>query len=180
MVLDGSTVDIILGCPWLSHSSLVSWNTGEIQKWSKYCQQLLISHPELTILSLCHLHLLHHHWKPWDKQQTSGSWWILGIPGCFSVSSWPQNYHLHLHPLPPLAYSSWGLRQCFDYRALNAQTVHCNASHPLLVTTHIHHSRSVLPGLSQLYSQFIANIRQICTPLSTLLKDQPKSLLWNP
>lgn len=36
MVLEGSTADIILGCPWMSqHQPQVNWNMGEILKWSE-------------------------------------------------------------------------------------------------------------------------------------------------
>ncbi|KAG1930496.1 retrotransposable element [Pimephales promelas] len=36
MVLDGSTVEIILGCPWLEeHAPNVQWSTGEILQWVK-------------------------------------------------------------------------------------------------------------------------------------------------
>lgn len=44
LVLEGSTADIILGCPWLTqHSPMVDWNTGEILQWSEYCLQNCVS-----------------------------------------------------------------------------------------------------------------------------------------
>lgn len=40
MVVEVSTADIILGCPWMSqHSQPLNWNTGEIQKSSYHCLQ---------------------------------------------------------------------------------------------------------------------------------------------
>ncbi len=38
LVLEGSTVDIILGRPWLvQHDPHLSWKTGEILKWGNSC-----------------------------------------------------------------------------------------------------------------------------------------------
>ncbi len=38
LLLDGSTADIILGRPWLvQHNPILSWKTGEVLKWGKYC-----------------------------------------------------------------------------------------------------------------------------------------------
>ncbi len=38
LVLEGSTVDIILGHPWLvQHDSILSWRTGEVLKWGDSC-----------------------------------------------------------------------------------------------------------------------------------------------
>ncbi len=38
LVLEGSTVDIILGCPWLvQHEPHLSWRTEEVLKWFKSC-----------------------------------------------------------------------------------------------------------------------------------------------
>ncbi|KAL0177702.1 hypothetical protein M9458_026596, partial [Cirrhinus mrigala] len=38
LVLEGATVDIILGCPWLvKHDPILSWGTGEILRWGKGC-----------------------------------------------------------------------------------------------------------------------------------------------
>ncbi|KAL0180404.1 hypothetical protein M9458_025846 [Cirrhinus mrigala] len=38
LVLEGATVDIILGCPWLvKHNPIISWGTGEVLKWAKDC-----------------------------------------------------------------------------------------------------------------------------------------------
>lgn len=38
LVLEGSTVDIILGRPWLEiHAPTDSWYTEEVTKWSEYC-----------------------------------------------------------------------------------------------------------------------------------------------
>ncbi len=38
LVLEGSTVDIILGHPWLvQHDPHLSWRTGEVLKWGKSC-----------------------------------------------------------------------------------------------------------------------------------------------
>jgi len=48
LVLEGPTVDIILGCPWLSqHSPEVRWDTSEILKWSPaFFQNCLSNVPE--------------------------------------------------------------------------------------------------------------------------------------
>lgn len=44
MVLEGSTADIILGCPWMSQQEpKVNWNTGEILQWSEPCHQNCLS-----------------------------------------------------------------------------------------------------------------------------------------
>ncbi|KAK3525903.1 hypothetical protein QTP70_010958 [Hemibagrus guttatus] len=38
LVLEKSTADIILGCPWLEqHNPIVSWRTGEVLKWGDSC-----------------------------------------------------------------------------------------------------------------------------------------------
>ncbi|KAL0152330.1 hypothetical protein M9458_052053 [Cirrhinus mrigala] len=38
LVLEGATVDIILGHPWLAkHDPIISWGSGEILKWGKDC-----------------------------------------------------------------------------------------------------------------------------------------------
>ncbi|KAL0168612.1 hypothetical protein M9458_036834, partial [Cirrhinus mrigala] len=38
LVLEGATVDIILGRPWLvKHDPILSWGTGEILRWGKGC-----------------------------------------------------------------------------------------------------------------------------------------------
>lgn len=38
LVLEGSTVDIILGRPWfLQHEPTISWRTGEVLKWGSSC-----------------------------------------------------------------------------------------------------------------------------------------------
>ncbi|KAI2657384.1 Transposon Tf2-6 polyprotein [Labeo rohita] len=38
LVLEGATVDIILGHPWLvKHNPIISWGTGEILKWGEDC-----------------------------------------------------------------------------------------------------------------------------------------------
>ncbi len=38
LVLEGSMVDIILGCPWLvQHNPILSWKTGELLKWGDDC-----------------------------------------------------------------------------------------------------------------------------------------------
>ncbi len=44
LVLEGPTVDIILGCPWFSqHSPEVRWDTSEILRWGKTCFQDCLS-----------------------------------------------------------------------------------------------------------------------------------------
>lgn len=48
LVLEGSTMDIVFGYPWLcKHSPVLSWHTGEIMKWS--FQNLHGSHPAADI-----------------------------------------------------------------------------------------------------------------------------------
>ncbi|XP_048028346.1 receptor-type tyrosine-protein phosphatase H-like [Megalobrama amblycephala] len=38
LVLEDSTADVVLGCPWLEqHSPTISWHTGEILKWGEHC-----------------------------------------------------------------------------------------------------------------------------------------------
>ncbi len=38
LVLEGPTIDIILGCPWLSrHSPVVRWESSKILRWSEAC-----------------------------------------------------------------------------------------------------------------------------------------------
>ncbi|KAI2661123.1 Transposon Tf2-9 polyprotein [Labeo rohita] len=38
LVLEGATVDIILGCPWLvKHDPIISWGFGEVLKWGEGC-----------------------------------------------------------------------------------------------------------------------------------------------
>lgn len=38
MVLEGSTVDLIIGRPWMSqHDPNINWNSGEILQWSESC-----------------------------------------------------------------------------------------------------------------------------------------------
>ncbi|KAI2649350.1 Transposon Tf2-6 polyprotein [Labeo rohita] len=38
LVLEGSMIDIVLGCPWLArHEPILSWGTGEILKWGSQC-----------------------------------------------------------------------------------------------------------------------------------------------
>ncbi|XP_048022275.1 uncharacterized protein LOC125252755 [Megalobrama amblycephala] len=38
LVLEDSTADVVLGCPWLEqHNPTISWKTGEILKWGENC-----------------------------------------------------------------------------------------------------------------------------------------------
>ncbi|KAK3507585.1 hypothetical protein QTP70_029521 [Hemibagrus guttatus] len=38
LVLEESTADVILGCPWLEqHNPILSWKTGEVLKWGDTC-----------------------------------------------------------------------------------------------------------------------------------------------
>ncbi|KAL0161733.1 hypothetical protein M9458_045458, partial [Cirrhinus mrigala] len=38
LVLEGSTIDVVLGCPWLArHEPILSWGTGEVLKWGSHC-----------------------------------------------------------------------------------------------------------------------------------------------
>ncbi|KAK3570544.1 hypothetical protein QTP86_022080 [Hemibagrus guttatus] len=38
LVLENSTADVVLGCPWLEqHNPIISWKTGEIMKWGEQC-----------------------------------------------------------------------------------------------------------------------------------------------
>ncbi len=56
LVLEGSTVDIILGRPWLvQHNPILSWKTGEVLKGRRLFLSMLPTLPTLTnILSLAH------------------------------------------------------------------------------------------------------------------------------
>ncbi|KAL0153973.1 hypothetical protein M9458_050730, partial [Cirrhinus mrigala] len=38
LVLEGSTIDVVLGRPWLvRHEPILSWGTGEVLKWGSHC-----------------------------------------------------------------------------------------------------------------------------------------------
>ncbi|KAL0161269.1 hypothetical protein M9458_044994, partial [Cirrhinus mrigala] len=38
LVLEGSTIDVVLGRPWLArHEPILSWGTGEVLKWGPHC-----------------------------------------------------------------------------------------------------------------------------------------------
>ncbi len=40
LVLEGPTVDIILGCHWLIlHSPEIRWESSEVIRWSEWCHQ---------------------------------------------------------------------------------------------------------------------------------------------
>uniref|UniRef100_A0A9J8DBS4 Retrotransposon gag domain-containing protein n=1 Tax=Cyprinus carpio carpio TaxID=630221 RepID=A0A9J8DBS4_CYPCA len=50
LVLEGSTADIILGCPWMSeHSPQVNWTTGEIMQWGESCSLSCL----LPVIKIC-------------------------------------------------------------------------------------------------------------------------------
>ncbi len=50
--MEGPTVDIILGRPWLSqHSPEVIWDTSEILRWSKTCIQNCLSNVPILLVS---------------------------------------------------------------------------------------------------------------------------------
>ncbi len=56
LVLEGSTVDLILGRPWLAqHSPTVRWESSEILKWSESCFQNCLSNVPVPLAGTSHL-----------------------------------------------------------------------------------------------------------------------------
>ncbi len=57
LVLEHSTVDVVLGRPWLTqHSPNMDWKNNEVLQWSEYCQQhclLRITPPTSSLLQNC-------------------------------------------------------------------------------------------------------------------------------
>ncbi len=70
LVLEGSTVDIMLGRPWLvQHNPILSWKTSEVLKWGDDCfsQKLPASASALTSYPCLVAHPLQVHWEPcWE------------------------------------------------------------------------------------------------------------------
>ncbi|KAK3542222.1 hypothetical protein QTP86_018469 [Hemibagrus guttatus] len=155
LVLEDSTVDVILGHPGLEqHNPIISWRTGEILKWE--------SPPETrsTDIPACYSHFsdvfcpkeaskLPPHW-PWDcaidlihgEPVPRGKIYSLSIPEekameefinealsqgyiCLSTSPAASSFFF-------MAKKDRGLRPCIDYRALNKITIKFRYPLPLV------------------------------------------------
>ncbi|KAK3546756.1 hypothetical protein QTP70_034178 [Hemibagrus guttatus] len=141
LVLEESTADMILGCPWLEqHNPILSWKTGEVPKWGDTCFSDCFSKfpvprsPSSNHLPVCATSTE----SPLEKRSVD-------IPACESVHrgtiyplSIPEEKAMeeyieealaqgYIRPLTSPAASSFyfaakkdgGLRPCIDYRALN-------------------------------------------------------------
>ncbi|KAK3570038.1 hypothetical protein QTP86_009442 [Hemibagrus guttatus] len=145
LVLEESTADVILGCPWFEqHNPILSWSIGEVLKWGDTCfpdcfPDLPVPHSLLP--------------TPLPVQATSiespSVHQPLQIPACYAPFSdvfcpkrapklpphWPWDCAIDLLPgyirpsTSPAASSFFfvakkdgGLRPCIDYRALNRIT----------------------------------------------------------
>ncbi len=103
LVLEGSTVDIILGRPWLvQHDPILSWRTGEVLKWGDSC------------FSQCFLRIsLNHHHRPRSR------WPLIPPPLRAPLRSSLSKFH---HVTPPLAMSS-APRELHSYHHIGHGTV---------------------------------------------------------
>ncbi|KAI2646962.1 Transposon Tf2-9 polyprotein [Labeo rohita] len=161
LVLEGSTIDVVLGRPWLArHNPILSWGSGEILKWGDTCWPECF--PKLPLrptvsISMCSTTIE----SPVEKQSVN-------IPPCYSSfqdvfcpkraarlpphrpwdcaidllpdASVPQGRIFPLS-IPEtkamedfffIAKKDGGLRPCIDYRALNEGTVKFKYPLPLV------------------------------------------------
>ncbi len=151
MVMEGPTVDIILGCPWLNqHFPEIRWDPCEVTRWSEaFHQNCLSTGPVKTqaCSTLVDSRLLHSRWDCAIDLLPGAT-----LPKCRVYSlSFPEHKAMEeyipevlqrgsiQHSTSPVTSSFFfvekkegGLRPCIDYRALNLQTVKFPYPLPLL------------------------------------------------
>ncbi|KAL0195105.1 hypothetical protein M9458_008677 [Cirrhinus mrigala] len=156
LVLEGATVDIILGRPWLAkHDPIISWGSGEILKWGKDCSTTCfpdlpqpVKKTFLVYVTSIESPLPPH--RPWDctidlvpnASLPKGRIYPLSLPESKAMEEYirealSQGY---IRPSTSPAASSFffvskkdgGLRPCIDYRVLNQQTIKFRYPLPLI------------------------------------------------
>ncbi|KAL0150983.1 hypothetical protein M9458_053710 [Cirrhinus mrigala] len=153
LVLEGSTVSVILGRPWLQlHHPELSWDPCDIIRWSKHCHTNCLSPepaytPEIPaeymsfqdVFSKQAATQLPPH-RPWDcaidllpgAQLPKGQVYPLSIPERQAMEEYIKEalQQGFIQPSTSPAASSFfvgkkdgGLRPCIDYRQLNSQII---------------------------------------------------------
>ncbi|KAK3554597.1 hypothetical protein QTP70_027889, partial [Hemibagrus guttatus] len=182
LVLEESTADVILGCPWLEqHNPILSWRTGEVLKWGDTCFPDCfpdLPAPHSPIPTPLHVQTTSIE-SPFRNR-------LLEIPTCYAPFSdvfcpkrasklpphRPWDCTIDLLPgeavprgrIYPLfffvAKKDGGLRPCIDYRALNRITVKFRYPLPL-VPVALEHLRGATI-FTKLDLRSVYNLIRIC------------------
>ncbi|KAK3573744.1 hypothetical protein QTP86_032542, partial [Hemibagrus guttatus] len=183
LVLEESTADVILGCPWLEqHNPILSWRTGEVLKWGDTCFPDCfpdLPAPHSPIPTPLHVQTTSIE-SPFRNR-------LLEIPTCYApFSDCPGEGSI---PCPSRRRRPWrstsrrpwlkgpstspaassfffvakkdgGLRPCIDYRALNRITVKFRYPLPL-VPVALEHLRGATI-FTKLDLRSVYNLIRIC------------------
>ncbi len=173
LVLEGSTVDIILGRPWLvQHAPHLSWKTGEVLKWGNSCFPHCfprLPRPLTTVPVQLPIHSTSVE-SPVEKQSVN-------VPSSYSHFSdvfCPKR----AAQLPP--HRSWDcVIDLFPGEPVPHGKIKVEAITSWPLPSSIKELQRFL-GFSNFYRRFISNYSTITSPLIDLLKGKSKSLAWNP
>ncbi|XP_059367578.1 uncharacterized protein LOC132106012 [Carassius carassius] len=173
LVLEESTTDVILGRPWLEqHHPVISWRSGEVLKWGNSCFQDCLSEfpvpssPLPEQLSVCATSIE----SPMEKCNFFCPERASKLP-----PHWPWDCAIDLLPGAPVPK---GRIYAVPWHPDERGDAGC---HQELANTLYHHQQlQRFLGFSNFYHHFIQDYSSITSPLTSLLRNKPKSLSWTP